>query len=173
MSKCNIGNNLEYLDKTFNDMLSKLLIAESDNLWLCLKYNSKDALSQTITDEQKAELIEDGHENQRVIFGSYSDDIVDEERTELRIFIHEIIARGRYDYEVVYGFEIIVHKNLRVLDGSKQRMNVILNELLKTLNLESFSNAIGKLVIEGNTLNRVHFNTSFQGYFFTMNNYSS
>ena len=173
MDDCQVGNNLEYLDKSFNDILSKLLI-ESDNLWRCLKYNTSDALTQSITVEDKIALIkQEDLENRRVILGSYNDDIVEDERTELRIFVHGINARARYDFDIIYGFEIIVHNNLRALNGSKQRLNIMLHEIVKILNLEPIDNSIGKLLIEGHSVERVHFNKSFEGFFFTMNNYAS
>lgn len=173
MNDCIVGNSLEYLDKSFNDILSKLLV-ESDNLWKCLKYNTSDALTQSITVEDKIALInQEDLDNRRVILGSYMDDIVDDERTELRLFTHGINARAKYDYEIIYGFEIIVHKNLRALSGSKQRLNVMLHEIVKILDLEPIDNSVGKLGIAGHNVDRVHFNSSFEGFFFTMNNYSS
>lgn len=170
---CKISNDLSYLDESINDILKKLM-TESDDLWKCLKYNTSDALDNSITDSDKIELVSQFDlENRRLILGSYNDDIIDDERTELRIFMHETIARARYDYSVIYGFELITHNSLRTLEKSKQRLNVMLAEILRVLNLEYIEKSVGRLSIDGHRVSRVHFNKSFEGYFFTMNNYSS
>ena len=169
---CN-GNYLKNIDKTFQDILIKL-INESDDLWKCLKYNDKTALSKSITMNDKNLIVDqDDLENRRVLLRPFNFDITTEERVELRIFMSSFYGVGVNDYTLRYNFEVIVHNDLWLLENGKQRPLVMIQEILRVLNYKGIDGSASKLNTDGNMGNIIRFNDRFQGYSFSLTAYSS
>jgi len=167
------NNYLKNVDKTFHDMLNKL-VNESDDLWRCLKYNDSEALGKAITEEDKYKLIDMKDEkNRRILLRPFNFDIVTEERSELRIYMSSFYGAGVNDYPLRYTFEIIIHNDLWILDNGKQRPIVMMQEILRVLNYKPIEGSASKLNTDNQFGNIVRFNDRFQGYTFTLNAYSS
>lgn len=164
------SNNFGTLDNSISDIINKL-VQESDDLWKCLKYGTMDALSQSITLDDKRALIDqslNARNTRRLLLKRFNNDIVDENRTELRIYVDGFSQFDVGNKNIQIGFQIINHKDLWVLDETKQRINVILHEIFKILEQSRIENLNGRLNFNDQVGEYVQFNDNYEGYEFTM-----
>jgi hypothetical protein len=108
---------------------------EADIIWKLLKYNSSDAWSKpTLTPSEKAGLVYNGEEISTpycVFRDSFSDDGTSEQKTFLRIYTHTIIPESRTTGIVNLCFEVYTHTKINHLSNYKQRVDMIIQALLK------------------------------------------
>lgn len=158
---------LDNLDKILNSIAS-LLIQDID-LAKYLKFNTKDALLQPITNDERYQLInQDGDTtNTRIFFQPFNNQTLSDERTELRIYYAQFAPKNIYLANISVGFDIVVHNNLWQVDGGKQRPVEILHLLLKTLNGVDVK-GIGELAFVNRAASLIYYNNYFTGYSFTM-----
>lgn len=140
-------------------------LLENDNIFKCLKYNTKNALELDISLDDKLLLInQDDNDNKRVFYQPFNSDIVSETRSELRFYVFEINPEENMLSEIYIGFEIIVYNDLWLLDKGKQRPLVMLNEIFKTLNGANV-NGIGVIKTQSRYPCRIaKYNSNFTGY---------
>jgi hypothetical protein len=163
ISLSNVGNILSNICNT---------LIENNNLLLLIKYDTSDALSQTnLTNEEIIELCGKGSDpinQQRIFKYPYYDNVVDEIRSELRVFAPIIKPNNIYLAELSISLQIIVHNSIIDLDENKQRPIEIIKEILETLNGNDDIGGIGSLILNS-SINIVSWNNRFSGYVFNMN----
>ncbi len=152
--------------ESLDNILTNIAIKIVDNLDLmrCLKFNTTDALSQSITQDQCYELInQDGDiTNTRVFFQPFNNQTITEERSELRIYHASFRPDNIYLTNIIVGFDIVVHNNLWRLDDGKRRPTTMVKLLLESLNGQDIG-AIGNLTMDRACSLRF-FSDSFTGY---------
>ena len=151
-----------------HDILSNIgnKLIQNQPLLKCLKYDSSDALSKPkLTSEEIIELVEN-EEKRRIYRSPFNKQVVDEARTELRVFFPEIIPQNIYLARLTVVFEIIVHESLWELDNNKDRPLIMIGEILKELNGEQVG-GIGKFYLIDSIKAQI-FNADFTGYIFNM-----
>ena len=143
--------------------------SNNDNLFKLLKYNSTDALSNSITTKDKIAVLNQNTDlaENGVIFQRFNDFTFEEKITQLRIFIQSGNPINNTLSNIIVGFDIVVHNDLNILDNGDNRSLIILNELLKTLNGMEIGLGILDFSIGGGFV-LLDFNESFQGYRLTM-----
>lgn len=158
---------LDNLDKILNNIAG--LLIKDDSLVKYLQFNTKDALSQSITDDKRYQLInQDGDiTNTRIFFQPFNNQTLSDERTELRIYYAQFVPKNAYLSNISIGFDIVVHNKLWQVNGGKQRPIEILHELLKTLNGKEVK-GIGELSFTNRGANLILYNNNFTGYSFAM-----
>jgi len=164
-----MGCNLELagVDDSFKKITMALL--ESDDLFKLLKYTEPNALDLTISKSDKYKLInQDDKSTRRVIFQPYKKDmVVDDKRTELRIYMLGMNPQNRFVGTIYFGFDIVCHDDLWQLNGGKQRALVIAQEIYKLLNANKVD-IIGKLEAGNNRMQLREFQDDFSGYSFAL-----
>lgn len=164
--------SLQNIDMMLNNIALKLI--DNNDLMKCLKFNSTDALSQPITEDQKYELInQDGDiTNTRIFSQPFNNKVISDVRSELRIYYGLLKPENTILTNVYIGFDVVVHNALWRLDGDLQRPTKIIKELLLSLNNQQIG-GIGKLYFyNDSSITLRYFNDNFTGYSFTMRNFS-
>lgn len=114
------------------------LMLNNDEIWKLLKYDTPDALSKSdLTLKEKGDLIWDGRSESakfRVFRGAYVDDMFNEQCSQLRIYITTLNPDNRTLGTADIGIEIITHVNLVNLDTYENRLEVMLQQVIETLN---------------------------------------
>lgn len=170
-----MNNELVELDSLDNILIGiHQAIYTNDDLFKCLQYNSSDALYQTITDEQKEQLRNEGNvEDCRIYLTPFNNKIISEPRTELRIYHYRFSPVNDYLMDIVIGFDIVCHNDLWRLEDSKRRPTTIFQLLLKSLN-GLYLESIGELKLVQSPCNLIYYNANgFTGYSFYMKTRSS
>lgn len=159
---------LTNIDTMLSNIALKLV--ENDELMKLLKYTTIDTLSQSISTEQKYELInqEDDITNTRVFFQPFNNKTITDERSELRIYYGSFKPDNIYLTNVYIGFDVVVNNNIWRLDEGIQRPIKIVQSLLKSLNNKEVG-GIGELMFNtDSTIVLRFFNDSFTGYSFNL-----
>ena len=168
----NINNviNYEGLENIVINIVLELI--NNQDLLKCLYYNSSDALTQTnLTDEIIYQMIDqEDLTNTKIYITPFPSNIIDEAKSELRVYIRNFSPGNIRLSRIIFDFAIIVHNNLWVLDGGKQRPLVIIQEILNSLNGKSVS-GLGKLNLMDNT-SIIKFSDNFSGYILPLQTWS-
>ena len=155
---------LKGISKILNYLASYLL--ENTTICQCLKYDSPDCLSKTITNEDKDNLINSKLENKpnrRIYFQSSLNKTSTNERTELRIYPAWFNIENRVLGKTCIAIDIVFHNDLNDLDNSEIRPMILLNEILKSINGVDVK-GIGLLNIEGQKIPLITVNDYFSMY---------
>lgn len=174
--KCSMGNDLEFTDELFNNILLILVQEASDDFWKILKYGSSDALSNplhTISQQEKYDMIkqnnfdEDKNELTRIKLLRFNNDISTTAHSEIRIFDASWSVETLGNYDLSIGIEVISHNSCIILDGvGKRSINVLRHEIYKIFNNARIDKNIGKLSNVGISGFVKLFNDDYQGYQF-------
>lgn len=157
---------LTNIDLLLNNIALKLI--DNDDLMKLLKYDTSDALSRSISKEQKYELInqEGDVTNTRIFYQPFNNKIITEPRSELRIYYGSFKPDNIYITKIYIGVDIVVHSDLWRLDEGVQRPIKIIQLLLKSLNNQEVG-GIGELMFNVDSpIVLRFFNDSFSGYSF-------
>lgn len=129
------------------------LMENNEEIWKLLKYNTPDALSKpNLTMKEKADLVWDGtgdSEEYRVFRGAYLDDAFIDQSSQLRIYVTVLNPDNRTVGTVDIGIEILVHNKIINLDTYETRQEVLLQQVLETLNGKEIG-GVGKLFFDRN-----------------------
>ena len=176
--KCELGNDLEFVDDLVNEMFTILVEYASDDFWKILKYGEKDALTKvgnTISQEDKGNMVkqnnydEDSNELTRIKMIKFNDNISTIAHSEIRIFNGSWNVPSTNNYVLGIGIEIISHNDIIVLDGvGKTTLNMLRHEILKIFNNAYVNNNVGKMSANNTRGAIALFNSNFQGYQFTL-----
>lgn len=153
------------------------LMLNNEEIWKLLRYDTPDALSMPdLTLQEKAAMIWDGSEeveNFKVFRGAFLDDAFKYQCSQLRVFISTLNPDNRSVGTCDICLEPIVHNKLINLDNYENRLEVLLQQLLETLNGQEIDGA-GKLFFDRNgsmydlaSLN-VYNNRNFYGFTIVM-----
>lgn len=124
-------------------------------IWKLLQYDTPDAYMKTsLTKAEKGKLIYNGEEittDFRVFMDVGQPDAVTKEMTLLRISHWSIHTKqgGRTTGMVTLSFQVYSHYKINHLSNYKTRNDVIINELLKTLNGVQIEGGLGVLFFDG------------------------
>lgn len=149
------------------------LMLENEDLWKILKYDTANALSlPNLTMKEKRELIYNGigdSENYRIFRGAFIDDAVTAQQTQLRVYVATLNPENRSVGTVTMAFECVTHNKLVNLDSYESRLEVMVQEILRTLNGADV-NSLGTLVFDYNSSNfdmasiNIYNNRNFFGF---------
>lgn len=158
---------LKSLDDILSNIASKII--ENVDLAKVLKFTTTDALSQTITEEQRYTLInQDGDiTGTRIFFQPFNNQTITDQRSELRIYHLSFTPQNLYITDAQIGFDIVVHNDLWRLEDGKRRPTTIFKLLLESLNGQEVK-GIGQLSFIDRPCVLRYFNNSFTGYSFSM-----
>lgn len=164
LNKFNDYVELNGVEKIINYLASYII--ENDNICKLLKFNDINALSQTLTEDDRYSLIDsniENKDNRRIYFQPYINKTIINERTELRIYPASFNIETRVLGKVYLAVDIIIHNNLWDLEDSRIRPLALLNELIISLN-GSDVEGIGLLNIEGERIPLIPYNDYISGY---------
>jgi len=157
--------NLVDIDK----MLPKIaeVLFEQEDLCKLLKYDTPNALSESITQEDIKLIFNQDDISCRIFYQPFNDKIMSEKRAELRIYIPYINPLyNKVMSDIDIGFDIVVHNDMWRLDDSIIRPLKILEILIEKLNGINIGNAFD---LEFKDKCRIVFyNDNFTGYTFIM-----
>ena len=164
----------------FSDLCYNILgylMTQNENIWKLLKYDTPDALSKpNLTLEEKRNMIYDGvgdSEHYNVYRSPFVDDAFTEQTSQLRIYSYTINPNNRSMSTIDINIDCITHTQLVNIDGCKSRVEVMVEEVLKTLNGQEI-NGVGKLFFDAResmynaARSSIFNNRYFWGYQITM-----
>jgi hypothetical protein len=129
------------------------LMDNNELIWKLLKYDYADAyLQPDLTKSEKAKLIYNGEEittNFRVFMDVGQPDAVTKEMTLLRISHWHISPKSRTVGIITLSFQVYAHYKINHLSNYKTRNDVIVNELIKTMNGVQIKGGLGVLYFDG------------------------
>ena len=131
------------------------LMDNNELIWKLLKHDYSDAWKNSIpnlTKEEKSALIYNGEESttdSRVFMDVGQPDAVTKEMTLLRISHWHITPKNRTVGIITVSFQVYAHYKINHLSNYKTRNDVIVNELLKTLNGVQIKGGLGVLYFDG------------------------
>lgn len=164
LNKFNDYVELNGVEKIINYLASYIIL--NDNICKLLKFNDANALSQTLTDNDRNSLIDstpENKDNRRIYFQPYINKTIINKRTELRIYPSSFSIETRVLGKVYLAIDIIIHNDLWDLDDSRLRPLTLLNELTTSLN-GSDVEGIGLLNFEGERIPLIAYNDYISGY---------
>lgn len=127
------------------------LMVENESLWKLLKYNTTDALSKPdLTLKEKRSLIYNGigdSEGYNVFRCPFVDDAFTKEVSQIRIYALTVKPENRSVSTIDLAIDCITHVKLVNLDGAQNRAELMVEEVLKTLNGQDI-NGVGKLFFD-------------------------
>ena len=158
---------LNGVEKILNYLASYLI--SNDSICKLLKFNSMDALSQSLSDDDRNSLYDsslENKDNRRIYFQPYINKTIIKEQTELRIYASSFNIESRILGKVYITIDIIIHNNLWDLEDSRIRPLTILNELAISLNGSNVE-GIGLINLEGERIGLIAYNDYISGYHMT------
>lgn len=122
-------------DLPYNVISHLFTNTDAEIIWKLLKYPTRDAWGEAdLTHDQKAALVYSGQDistDYCVFTDSYTDDGTSEQKTFLRIYVHGIHPENRTTGYINICFEVYAHPKISHLDNNKQRVDMIMQALLK------------------------------------------
>lgn len=129
----------------FSINIINYLIDNNETIWKLLKYPENDALNQpNLTEDEKTSLIYDGsgmgnnyleqEQNFRVFTKSMPSDALPNQCSQLHIFLDGLIPINHIVGQANMIIQIISHNAILTLNNGWNRNEVILQEMLATLN---------------------------------------
>lgn len=129
------------------------LMDNNEEIWKLLKYDFPNATEEPIlTKAEKAKLIYNGEEETtkfRVFMDTGQPDAVTKEMTILRISHWHISPKTRTTGLITISFQVYAHYKINHLSNYKTRNDVIINELIKTMNGVQVRGGLGVLFFDG------------------------
>ena len=155
---------LGVLDNVLSDVGNR--IVTSQQILKCLKYDTPDALSQPdLTMPEILEIVGKGSDpkkQQRLYQTPFNDLIVEDVRSELRVFSDIIDPNNLYLAEINIAFQIIIHNSIWALDSNQYRFLVFIKEILRLINGYN-ARSIGEFKLSG-PIKVFVWNKNFSGY---------
>lgn len=147
------------------------IFLNNDNLFKLIKFNDNPLSQPNLTLKEKKDLIFQRiqDKNARVFFMSFTDNIEDDEQSQLRIYIRNISLIQDNIADINFSIDVITHNNLVILEDGGNRLLKMINEVVKTLNGYVGTESVGQVQIPlGGNLPLVYYNKNFQGYMIPM-----
>lgn len=143
-------NKMEGFSNLAYNILSYLM-TNNENIWKLLKYNTTNALSYgDLTMDEKRSLIFNGtgdSENFNVFRSPFVDDAFTSEVSQLRIYALTINPNNRSLSTIDFAIDCITHVKLCNIDGCKNRAEVMVEEVIKTLNGQDID-GVGRIFMD-------------------------
>jgi len=142
-------------------------LINDDDLFKLVFYDEFEPLTfPTLTLEEKIALINTRAEQvgSRIFFSCYTDNVEDDEHTQIRISISEIIPEKDNLSTVFIRVDIICHNNLVLIkDGNRDRL--IMQKIVSNLNGNGDTDSVSQLQLPLNrSIVNFNYNKNFQGY---------
>lgn len=154
---------LDNTEMIIENIIGKLL--GNDDLMKCLGYDHPNALNEdSLTDGEKMALVSNEEKYLRILRVPFSSETVESVRSEIRVFVNEIVPDNIHLADVEIAIEVVCSNHMRIqrlIDG-KSRPNKMVNEILKCLNGQEIQ-GIGRLYFQ-RPIRMVRFNKSYSGY---------
>jgi len=129
------------------------LMDNNELIWKLMRYDTPDAYSRTdLTKAEKGKLIYNGEENTnlyRVFMDVGQPDAKTEEGTLLRVSHWHITPKNRTVGIITMSMQVYAHYKVNHLSNYKTRNDVMINELIKTLNGVQIKGGLGVLYFDG------------------------
>lgn len=138
----------------FSDLCKNViqyLLLNNENIWKLLKYNTPDALSKdNLTLSEKRDLIYTGTEDSedyKVFRTPFVDEAFRKEVSQIRVYSLTINPNNRSVSTIDIAIDCITHIKLANLIGNGNRLELLVEEVLKTLNGQDI-NGVGTLFFD-------------------------
>lgn len=132
----------------FSINIINYLIDHNETIWKLLKYETNDALSKpNLTTDEKTNLIYSGmssadnpanyhdiEKEYRIFTKGMSSDAIEEYCSQLHIFLGKLSPQNRVTGRVDMYIQIISHNAILILDNCQNRNEVLLQQIINTLN---------------------------------------
>lgn len=125
----------------FSDLAYNILcylMTNNEKIWKLLKYNTPNALSYPdLTMDEKRAMIFNGtgdSENFNVFRNPFVDDAFTSEVSQLRIYALTVVPNNRSVSTIDFAIDCITHVKLSNIDGCRNRAEMLVEEVIKTLN---------------------------------------
>jgi len=130
----------------------------------CLKYPTKDAMySPDLTQEEINSLYDNSDPKQiRISFTPFNLSSVDEEKSEIRIFIREFSPNNFVMSNTCFAIQVISSNQIWLMDEGRMRPLIMIQEILKEIHGADIE-SIG-LVYVDKPIRLYSYNTYFSGY---------
>lgn len=129
------------------------LMDNNELIWKLLKHDTPDAyLQSNLTKPEKAKLVYNGEEvttDYRVFMDVGQPDAVTKEMTLLRISHWHISPKNRTTGIITMSFQVYAHYKINHLSNYKTRNDVVINQLIKTMNGVQIKGGLGVLYFDG------------------------
>ena len=127
------------------------LMTNNENIWKLLKYNTPDALSRpNLSIQEKRALIFNGNndsEDFKVYRSPFLDESFTKQTSQLRVYALTVLPDNRSLSTIDFAIDCLTHIKLVNLDGCKSRAELMVEEVLKTLNGQDI-NGVGKIFFD-------------------------
>lgn len=146
------------------------ILLEQEDLFRLINYDDGtplDPSNPNLTFKEKTALIfkRVQQDNARVYFSSFTDNVEDNEQTQLRIYIRSMSPIQDNIAEINFNVDVITHNNLVSLDSGGNRLLKMIPLVVKTLNGYLGTESVGQLQIPLNgNIPLLYYNKHFQGY---------
>ena len=134
------------------------LMNENEMIWKLLKHNSPDAWNKSnLSKAEKAALIYSGEPDAtkfRVFQTTGIDDSWTIEACQLRISVFEATPNNYIWGSVLVGMEVYAHYKIQALSNYQSRVDVMIDELLKTFNGANIPSGLGRLFFDNSQSSR-------------------
>lgn len=143
-------NTYSSLDGLCHRVIQYLMMNDED-IWKLLKYPTPDALyKENLTMREKADLIytdSSDSSNFRVFRAPFMDDVFDEQCAQLRVYVEAITPDTTLYGTVDIQIEIVSHVKIINLVEYRNRLEVLLQRVIKTLN-GAYVGGVGQLMFD-------------------------
>lgn len=134
------------------------LMNENELIWKLLKHTTSDAWNKTnLSKSEKASLIYSGEPDAtkfRVFQTTGIDDAWTVEACQLRISVFEAVPNNYVWGSILVGMEVYSHYKLQTLNNYQARVDVVIDELLKTFNGANIAGGLGRLYFDNTQSSR-------------------
>lgn len=163
----------------FSMNIINYLIDNNETIWKLLKYETNDALSKpNLTTDEKTNLIysgmskvdnpedyKDAEKGYRVFTKGMSTDAIVEACSQLHIYVGNVIPRDHIVSNIDMYIQIISHNGILVLDNYQNRNEVMLQQILSTLNGAEIQGITNLSFDKGNNVRWFKFSEKwYEGY---------
>jgi len=163
----------------FSMNIINYLIKNNETIWKLLKYNTSDALSKSnLIMDEKTDLIysgmsivddpedyKDAEKGYRVFTKGMSTDAITEACSQLHIYIGDVRPRDHIVSNVDMYIQIISHNGILILDDYRNRNEVMLQQILTTLNGADIEGITNLSFDKGNNVRWFKFSEKwYEGY---------
>lgn len=164
----------------FSYNIIAFLIQNNEDIWKLLKYPEPNALSQpNLTQDEKTAMIYKGEVDSdpfRVFTSGYFDDSKEIQCSQLRIYIDSLIPDNHIWGTVNINMEILSHNKIAVLEDGTNRLEVMLQNVIKTINGINIE-GLGAIALDRkfsgyNRAKIVSFNKFYRGFMLSLSTHA-
>lgn len=158
------------------EFIINYLSQNNTDLWKLLKYSDKPLSQKDLTSVEIKNMIcksSYNTENYNVLFQKFTTNAMIEAKSQIRIFVDEVISYGRTNALVRFVIQIIVHNNEMIINTPVSQVDkrdvAIMQTLVESLNGVKLNNTKSQIFINVESdrysgAKQVSFNNNYSGF---------